>query len=80
MGKQPAVVFRGDVQETQRALPGRKPKEKGATNISTSDLPADANVGPPPVSFNGLPTENQSNGENSFRTRYGREVKIPVRY
>ena len=55
-------------------------REKGATKTSTPDLPEDANVGPPPVSFNGLPTENTSNGENSFRTRYGREVKIPVRY
>ena len=74
------AVFRGDVQETQRALPGRKPKEKGTTKTSTPDLPEDANVGPPPVSFNGLPTENTSNGENAFRTRYGREVKVPVRY
>ena len=58
------MVFRGDVQEAQRALPGRKPKEKGVTNVNTPDLPEDANVGPPPVSFNGLPTGNQSNGEN----------------
>ena len=74
------MVFRGDVQEAQRALPGRKPKEKGVIKMSTPDLPEDANGGPPLVSFNGLPTGNQSNGENSFRTRYGREVRIPVRY
>ena len=74
------AVFSGDIQEAQRALPGRKPKEKGATTMSTPELPADANVGPPPVSFNGLQTGNQSNKENSFRTRHGRAIRVPDRY
>ena len=75
----PAVISES-TQEAQLALPGRKPKEKGATTVSTPELPADANVGPPPVSFNGSQTREQINTENSFRTRYGRAVRVPDRY
>ena len=74
------AVFSGDPQEAQRVLPGRKPKEKGATSMSTPELPKDANVGPPPVSFSGMETRKENNTEYTFRTRYGRETRAPIRY